>query len=730
MNFKPKKIAAAIAVTTLGTAATINGALAQDAGKMMLEEVLVTAQKRAESVQDIPIAVSAFDANFLKEANIVGVGNLVGYTSGLNGTAQQDAESVFTIRGIGTYAFGVGADNSVGMFIDDVPIGRPTLIGNSFFDLERVEVVKGPQGTLFGRNASAGAISVITNKPDLEASSLELTAGAGNEGQQVYEVIGNLAASDTFGMRVALRHDERDGTFENTVTGDELNNRDHTNGRVALRFLPTDSFSADVIYEQVKIDTRVGYKDVNEAFNDKTAQNQQPSQDIESKRGLMKLTWDINDSMTLTSNTSYMDYDLTAIPIDADVSDTFLLQIREPQEGDQFVQELRLNGGTDSVDWFVGASYIEENIDSHYTVEYSDFILTQVLLEDFTFCETSGLTCQELVSQEHFAGTENTSYAVYGDVAWSINDRFKLTVGARYTRDEKDFTINQPVPDSALSAVLGDAFVKLGTDGPITDDDSWESFDPRVVLDYTLNEDVMFYGSVSSGYKSGGFNSDPDNTLASGLPQVPAPFDEETVIAYELGVKSRFWDGRAQVNAAIYYNDYSDFQVEEGVLNILIENAADVESQGFEIDGSFLLTENFTVMANYSYLDATFESGSITGIDVSGRNLARAPENTGAIVANYKAPIGSWGELNLRADYIYTDEFLFSTVNEALKQDSYSIVNGRIALDSTDGLWSVALIGENLSDEEYFVTRSDVLDQNLGIPGMGRLYRAEVTFRF
>jgi iron complex outermembrane receptor protein len=730
MNFQMSKIAAAVALTTLGASVTGNSVLAAEAGKLMLEEVVVTAQKRTESVQDIPIAVSAFDENFLKESNVVGVGNLVGYTSGLNGTAQQDAESVFTIRGIGTYAFGVGADNSVGMFIDDVPIGRPTLIGNSFFDLKRVEVVKGPQGTLFGRNASAGAISVITNKPDLEENSLELTAGAGDEGQQVYEVIGNLAVSDTIGVRVAARHDERDGTFENTVNGDELNNRDHTNGRVALRFVPTDSFSADLVYEQVEIDTRVGFKDVNEAFDDKTAQNQQPSQDIDSKRGLMKLTWDINDSMTLTSNTSYMDYDLTAIPVDADVSDLFLIQIREPQEGDQFVQELRLNGGTDSIDWFVGASYIEEDIDSHYTVEYSDFILTQVLLEDFSFCDTSGLTCQEFVSQEQFAGTENTSYAVYGDLAWSINDSFKLTVGARYTRDEKDFTINQPVPDSALSAVLGDAFVKLGTDGPISDDDNWTSFDPRVVLDYTFNEDVMFYGSVSSGYKSGGFNSDPNYDLASGLPQEPASFDEESVVAYELGVKSRFWDGRAQVNAAVYYNDYSDFQVEAGDLIILIENAADVESQGFEIDGSFLLTENFTVIANYSYLDATFENGSIQGVDVSGRNLARAPENSGAIVANYKIPLGGMGDLTLRGDYIYTDEFLFDTVNESLEQDSYSIINGRIAFESANGMWTLAVMGENLGDEEYFVTRSDVLDQNLGIPGMGRLYRAEVTVRF
>ena len=148
-----------------------------------IEEITVTAQKRAESVQDVPLAISAFDETFLRESGVVDAAGLVAYTPGLNGQSYQDTESVFTIRGIGTQAFGIGADNAVGMFIDDQPIGRTTLIGNSFFDLKRVEVVKGPQGTLFGRNASAGAISLITNKPDMEENSLDVLLSAGNEGQ-------------------------------------------------------------------------------------------------------------------------------------------------------------------------------------------------------------------------------------------------------------------------------------------------------------------------------------------------------------------------------------------------------------------------------------------------------------------------------------------------------------------------------------------------------------------
>jgi iron complex outermembrane receptor protein len=205
---------------------------------------MVTAQKRSESVQDVPIAVSAFDNNFLEKSGIVDAGGLVAYTPGLNGQSYQETESVFTIRGIGTQAFGIGADNSVGMFIDDQPIGRTTLIGNSFFDLERVEVVKGPQGTLFGRNASAGAISIITNKASTEESTLSGQVSFGDEGQELYEAVGNLAVNDRFAARVAARYDERDGTFENSVNGDELNNRNHTNVRGAIHYDFTDSLVA------------------------------------------------------------------------------------------------------------------------------------------------------------------------------------------------------------------------------------------------------------------------------------------------------------------------------------------------------------------------------------------------------------------------------------------------------------------------------------------------------
>lgn len=706
-----------------------HAAPAQEGG-FAIEEVVVTAQKRAESAQDVPLAISAFDESFLRDSGINNAAGLVSFTPGLNGQTYQDTESVFTVRGIGTQAFGIGADNAVGMFIDDQPIGRTTLIGNSFFDLERVEVVKGPQGTLFGRNASAGAISLITKKPDLDESSLNVLLGAGDEGQQVYEVVGNLAASDSFGARLAVRHDERDGTYSNSTNGDELNNRDHTNIRLSLQYDFSDSLTANFVGEDINVENRSGPAALAQAFGDSIAVNRVPKQEIDANRYTLKLVWDVNDAIALTSNTSFLDYDLLAIPSDVDVSDLFIVNLLEPQSGDQFAQEFRLNGGSDRIDWFVGASFINEQISSATTHQFTDFILTQLLLEDFTVCDSAPpVPCLAEVNEINFADTDNTSFAVYGDVAWNITDTAKLTVGGRYTRDEKDFTLNTPLTNSLLAAVLGDNLFKSATAGTVRNDESWTSFDPRVALDVSVSDDVLLYASVASGYKSGGFNSAPDRVLAEGLPQRPAAFDEEEVTAYEIGVKSRFWDGRAQVNVSAYFNDYKDFQLEDATnLVIVIQNAGEVETKGVEIDGTFLLTENFTLIANYSQMDAEFTSGSFLGADISGNAVPRAPDSSGSLVLDYAVPMGDLGELGLRGEYIHTDSFFFD-VSNVYEQDSFSLTNARVTYRSANDQWGLALIGENLGDEEYFNTIVEALEP-VGIPAYGRQYRVELSVQF
>jgi len=693
----------------------------------VLEEIVVTAQKRVESVQDVPISISAFSDDFFEETGIVDVAGMVAYTPGLSGQTYQDTESVFTIRGIGTQAFGIGADSSVGIFIDDLAVGRTSLAGSSFFDVERVEVVRGPQGTLFGRNTSAGAISIITKRPTTEASTMDLKLGVGNESQKLLEFVGNWAATDKFAARLSVRHDSRDGSLRNEFTGEEVNNRDHTNVRLGLSYDFTDNFFVDFRYERYEVANRTGATSLAGGFVDTASYDFDKEQEIQSDLSLLRFVWDISDSISLTSNTGYVGYDMTTIPIDADMSTLFGLNLFEPQEGSQISQEFRLNGGSGAVDWFIGASFYKEDIEASTTYEFTDYILTQLLLGDFTACDS--FPCLDFAAEVGNAKTDNKSYAVYGDLAWSLSDAVTLTLGARYTSDKKDFEYNAPLLDSLLAAVVGDNFFKPSTNGVISDNGSWSSFDPRIALDFYVSDDVSVYASATSGYKAGGFNSGPDQRYFEPGEQNPAKFNEEKVTAYEVGLKSQFWGNRARINTAVFYQDYKDLQIEnnEGLV-VFIQNVADVLSKGVELDGSVLATPDFTIFGNYTWLSPEVQSGIVLGVDVTGNDTPRSPRHSGALGGRYTWTLRSAAEFNFRLDYLYTGEFFFDQMN-TLKQDSYGVVNGMIGFDSANGHWGVAVIGENLTDEDYWETQVELLEF-AGIPNMGRLVRAEFRVSF
>ena len=737
------RVPAASATAALIAAVGVSGAYAQDDG-LAIEEVMVTAQKRSESVQDVPLSITAFGEEFIKESGIDSAADMTMYAPGLSGSAEYDSQAVFTIRGIGTYGFSPGADSSVGIFVDDVSVGRAVTAASAFFDLERVEVVRGPQGTLFGRNTSAGAINVITNKPAFDANALDLTLGFGNEGQQAYEVIGNLAASDNFAVRVGFRYDERDGTNTNTTTGQDVNTRDHLVARGTASWLISDALSTDLTVETYQVDNVIAVIPTADGQGPDIAQNFVENQDIDSTRTALKFNWDASDSLSVTSITGIYTVDMVGVPLDVDATDVFFLDLREPWEIDQFSQELRLNGVGDNVDWFIGASFYNEEAKATTTYNYSDFTLTDILLAggldpDGSVCDgdldgTPLPPCVANAVEFGVADNETTSFAIYGDVAWQLSDRVKLTVGGRFTNDEKEMVLNQPLQATILTALVGDNLVNVATAGTISDKNDWKSFNPRIALDFAVNDDVLLYGSVSSGYKSGGYNKQPDFTLAEAMPQRPGLFNEEENLAYEFGVKSTLLAGRAQLNASAFFYDYTDLQLEnQANISILIENAADAETKGIELEGRVLITENFELMGSFATVDAAVESGVIVfdgvSTDITGKKLLRAPETTASLIGRYTVPVGDLGELSFRGEYAYTDEQFYDIGNTEV-QDSYSVINARIAMDSYSERWSVALIGENVGDEKYFANITAPLGTELGIPAFEGLYRLEVNFNF
>lgn len=705
-----------------------------------LEEVIVTAQKRTESAQEIPLAISAYGSDELKAMDAKGFEAIVLRTPGLSGSGDSDTQSVLTVRGIGTGAFSPGADNSVGTYFNEIPLSR-NIGGMGYLDVERIEVVKGPQGTLFGRNTSSGAISITNQFALPEEDTLEVRGAWGNEGQALYEAIGNWSPTESLAFRVAARHDERDGTYQNAVNGDELNGRDHDQVRLGLTWDITDALTANWYWENFQMENRWQMVDNlgvwgNDVYDDKIRVNEQRKQKIDADFSVLRLSWDLNPDITLTSNTGYYDSDIVALPTDADTGDVPIADFIEPWKLEQFTQEFRLNGEGERISWFVGASYYYEEAQAVTQLTIYEDPGLDVLFDDEGLCLVAaefGLSCG-IHNELSDAKNETTSYAIYGDLVWDITDRLQLTVGARYTDEEKEMSLNTPLTDSTTTALIGavtgaaNNAVFSYTPGKIKEKQTWDSFDPRIAVDYLLGETTLLYANYAKGFKSGGFNRQPTQPGANAI----LSFDPEENDAYEIGIKTDFWDQRARLNVAAFFYDYSDFQLETNRdASILIQNVADLETRGIEIDGTFLVGANLDIRVAYAYLDAEFKGGTIDDgagniINLDGKQSIRSPENTFSVS-------GTWNitdTFNLRLEYAYTDEMFYTADNRPeLLADDFSIVNARLDYNSASGRWGVSLIGDNLTDEEYVSSMIDFL-LPMSLPGFGQTYRLEASYNF
>lgn len=710
------------------------GAIAQSS-QPVLEEVIVTSQKREQSLQDVPISVSAFSGEQIDEAGVKDIRDLAGQTPGLQIQSKGDTEVFVFIRGIGSVAPGIGADPAVGVYIDGLYTARGTNAAAAFFDVDRVEVVKGPQGTLFGRNSSSGAISIITRKPEIGENYGRALVGFGDEGQQKYEFIYNASPSDSTAVRIGIKHDSRDGLYENSLSGKDLNGRDHTNARLAFFYDDGGAYTSHLSAEYFDMSNTAAWVGAADSFADKVALNDPPTdQELESWRFNWTNTWDFNDALTLTSITGYYTHDVVVTPVDADLLDLFIIDFQEPQTADYLSQEFRLSGTSESVDWFVGASYANEELSFENDLRYDEFIVADVFglngldLGNGDACD-GGIdfdgsgdiefpVCLAPASELPTGDGETESVAVYGDLTWHLNDQLDLVAGIRYTRDEKDLTYNNPASGGLLGGLDGQIFGPI-TPGPVSSGVSYESTDPRLAINWHLNDDVMIYASAAQGYKAGGLNRQFDS-----VSQDIREFDKESNLAFELGIKSRFLGGRAQLNAAIYSNEYENFQLEQ-LINGLpqVDNIGDIEVSGAEADFRFLLSSAFELYGSLSILDT--ELTKSVDATLVGNNSPTAPETSGSLGARYSIPMAD-GEFIANAVWTYVDDFYWNIENTLL-QPSYSTIDARIAWDNET--WGIALAGENLADEEYLANSFIFLDVT-NIRAWGRLLRLEATLRF
>ncbi len=728
----PSKNYLIVGAFTLATGLSLPAAAAE------LEEVIVTSQKREQTLKDVPISVTAFSEDMIADMRVEDVRGLVDFTPGFNGKTEDSFIDALGIRGIVTNDFGIGGDPSVAVFTDGVWSGRTGGVQMNFYDVQRAEVVKGPQATLFGRNAIAGAISIINNRP---VDEFEGQFGATIAEDNEFEVTGmvNVPLNDNWFWRTAGKSVDRDGYLSNQFGGPDLGFRTSTSIRSALRYAgDAADATLTVGYEDREQDPSVYWDpelglprdvvDIDLAGNGKD--------ESEIFHVTANIELDFDENLSLTSTTGYKTYNFSYLE-DYDARDTRINNYAQHNEIDYFSQELRLNGERDAVTWFVGASIYSEDIKGNFGNFYDEDALCAAIsrtdADDFDgpaeSCDDPNFETYWEADPGDLAGgainkgelnnmdMESSGWAAYAEATWALSDTFDLTVGARYTYDEKE-AVSQ-VFDSG--GVLGNNFnFEFYTDGTVRDKRDWSKFTPRIAFNWDANEQVTVFGNYSSGYKSGGFatfgfspptgqefvDDDEDGVADPGT--TPLAFEPEEVDSIEIGLKTRLLDNSLQANISYYNYQYKDLQLSYFDLgSSLVSNVGEADGQGLEIDARWLPTDRLDLFMTASFMDTEISDDTAIldvgacALPCKGNDLPFAPHFSSAFVARYTIPARA-GEYSIGFEHVYQSKMYSDPDNiEAIAVDSWNESALRLGYASEQD-WRLTLWVENLFDEKYF----------------------------
>jgi len=682
-----------------------------------VDEIVVTARRTEESLQRVPASVSAFTGVSLEKQGVDDITDIEGRVPNLNlvqGRGSSDATNIF-IRGIGQPDALQTFDPAIGVYVDDVYYSRIRGTQFELLDLERVEVLRGPQGTLYGKNTIGGALKLVTRKPDDEFRLFgSATIGTYNQFEGRASVSGPLAEDLSAGFSVMRA--VRDGFVEDPSNGREYNDRDVTAGRAQLAWERGDfrlDLSADITVQDTALtvgraearlyrtDFVFGQSTLQPApapgsefdFRTRTTPGLPNSTELTHWGISATGTWNITDTLTLKSITSYRELSYDDF-IDIDATQFELGDVFVGVDQRQTSQEFQLNW--EAGDWTVvsGLYLLREDIVSHQEA-YADDLFS-------FFGAPLGFT--RFIDDD----LRTDSMAIYVNGTYQWTEQLRLTLGARLTHEEKDYFRTTTVD---WSAVLPDSTFAF------TINDSWRDFSPMASLDYQLTEDVMVYGRIAKGFKSGGFNGRANN------PGEEFPYDPETVVSYELGVKSQFFDNRVRANAAIFYSDYKDFQarvsqctIQPGFpvcqIELTVLNAGQLEISGAELEVFAAPIENLTLEAQIGYLDASY--GEFVDLRFPGgsrafQTPAFSPDWTVRLAGAYEFDLGDFGGLTVGAQARYKSEFALSVDNTdtlgnrypGLWQEDFWLFDARLVWESNDGRFTAGLYGRNLTDEVY-----------------------------
>jgi iron complex outermembrane receptor protein len=653
-------------VAMLAAAAAVAQEQAPSGG---LEEVTVTAQRRAQSLQDVPIAITAFSGEMLATRNIVDTYDLVRNIPNLTGNNNVGVgtSSALYIRGIGNAESIATFDVPVGTYVDDVYISRQNHNNFSMFDVERIEALRGPQGTLFGRNTTGGAIVVVMKKPSDEFKGF-FEAGAGRFGMWQARGSLDIPISERFLTKFSAYKIQDDGYATQVSTGLKFNDRDASGARVDLRFLPTDSLTADLVVEYVE-DRNTNFLNVRNASDDRIVNNRliqgalvgtftgpkaalPVGNEARTKAVTLNIAWDISDALTLTSITGYRDTDHDFL-IDSGgelprvTTTRGFTPLANMGDHEQTSQELRLNGESlaGKLNWVAGLYW-----------------LTEDNVTDFANANTSTVTGAFSVAADRTMVNGLDTYAAYLQGDYDFAERWTATLGLRFTDEKKDFAIdrNPGAGGVALStAAIAAAGIPLEVDEQV-----WT---PRAALNYKLTDDISFFVSATRGFKSGGW---PARAAAN---NAFIPFAPEKIWSNELGLRGEFFDSALRLNATLFSAKTEDIQIParidfNGVQISTTSNPADLKNRGLEIDAEWAPSESFSLVVGLGWQSAEYENiapnvlaqaaacrtsptALFNGAPACNANFVdqfgniatpvRAPDYTGSISATYRFNVGS-----------------------------------------------------------------------------------------
>ena len=702
--------------------------------KPVLEEVMVTAQKKTESLSDVPVSVTAVDGDKLAKAGISNMEDLSEYTPNFKLVSGGVVPNVY-MRGVGSGS-NQGFEMSVGIFSDGIHLGRSNQTRTAFLDVERVEVLRGPQSILFGKNAIAGALSIISAKPGDELEMMisgqtGVGVGKDNDRREVFAMI-STPVTEKFGVRFAAKKREEDGYLTNEGQQRLEPQVDEEALRLTLGFTPTDWLDATLkledssrkqvgrTLEMTHASALTGCSGEDVTLNRVRNTNKDERAEVDGYNYTLNVDMHF-ESGTVTSTTGWSGYDYLDL-FDADSSSADTAPLDGAEKYSQFSQELRFTSSSgEFLDYTTGVFYQSSELEF---AEVAEVKLRTAAVQDTGVCAANNAILAE-ADLTRDVGIDSDAWSAFAQFTFNWSDTVRTTLGVRHVVEEKtgfrevnvygSGTRNDadPATLALFNAVrINPHYLDGERDANVTL--------PSVNTQWDITDDTMLYLVFSRGAKSGSFDArgNDDGTGPSGG-ATNFEFEDEIADAWELGTKMRLADGAAELNVAVYHVEYDDMQVSvfDGVAAFSVTNAGVARTQGVEMDGRWLLTEQFMLSGSLAYLDfkwleyvdgpcyagAPDENPDTGTCNFAGRENQQTPKWTGSLSGTYTQPVFDALLLEMAVDVSYRGEhFTGGDLDPRGVQEAVSKINARLALSDDTESWSVALVGRNLTDETTY----------------------------